>query len=93
MPDEVPVTFDDDNPEWTAEDFAKAKYGDDIPGHIIAAFPNTRPRGRPRSAQHKIFTAIRLDADIVEVFKATGKGWQTRVNHALRQYVAEHPFG
>ena len=32
-------------------------------------------------------------ADVVEVFKATGKGWQTRVNHALRQYVAEHPFG
>ncbi|OYW40685.1 MAG: hypothetical protein B7Z35_00315, partial [Hydrogenophilales bacterium 12-61-10] len=28
-----------------------------------------------------------------ETFKATGKGWQTRVNAALRQFIAEHPVG
>jgi hypothetical protein len=26
-------------------------------------------------------------------FQATGKGWQTRVNVALRQFIAEHPLG
>ena len=52
-----------------------------------------RTRGRPKSDETKVFTAIRLDADLLETFKATGKGWQTRVNAALRQFIAEHPLG
>ncbi len=51
-----------------------------------------RPRGRPKSETTKVFTAIRLDADLLSAFKATGKGWQTRVNSALRQYIHEHPL-
>jgi uncharacterized protein (DUF4415 family) len=51
-----------------------------------------RPRGRPKASEPKIFTAIRLDADLLAAFKATGKGWQTRINAALRQYLVEHPF-
>lgn len=31
--------------------------------------------------------SIRLDADILEAFKATGKGYQTRINEALREVV------
>lgn len=52
-----------------------------------------RPRGRPRTDEPKVFTAIRLDVDLLNAFKATGKGWQTRVNAALRQYITEHPLG
>jgi uncharacterized protein (DUF4415 family) len=52
-----------------------------------------RPRGRPKADETKVFTAIRLDADLLETFKATGKGWQTRVNAALRQFITEHPMG
>lgn len=52
-----------------------------------------RPRGRPKADETKVFTAIRLDADLLETFKATGKGWQTRMNAALRQFIAEHPLG
>jgi|SRR6218665_241856 len=51
-----------------------------------------RPRGRPKADETKVFTAIRLDADLLETFKATGKGWQTRVNAALRQFITEHPM-
>ncbi len=51
-----------------------------------------RPRGRPKADETKVFTAIRLDADLLETFKATGKGWQTRMNAALRQYITEHPL-
>jgi uncharacterized protein (DUF4415 family) len=39
-----------------------------------------------------VFTAIRLDADLLDAFKATGKGWQTRVNAALRQFITAHPI-
>ncbi len=52
-----------------------------------------RTRGRPKADETKVFTAIRLDADVLETFKATGKGWQTRMNAALRQFITEHPPG
>jgi uncharacterized protein (DUF4415 family) len=48
--------------------------------------------GRPKSENPKVFTSIRLDADLLNTFKATGKGWQTRVNAALRKYLQEHPI-
>lgn len=47
--------------------------------------------GRPKSESPKVFTGIRLDADVIETFKATGKGWQTRVNAALREWLKTHP--
>ena len=46
--------------------------------------------GRPRSESPKVFTGIRLDADVVDTFKATGKGWQTRMNAALRDWLKRH---
>ena len=42
-------------------------------------------RGRPPAEKRKVSTTIRLDADIVEAFKATGPGWQTRINDTLRK--------
>lgn len=47
-------------------------------------------RGRPRSANKKVPTNVRYDADVVEAFKATGEGWQTRMNNALREWAAAH---
>jgi uncharacterized protein (DUF4415 family) len=46
-------------------------------------------RGRPRSQSPKISTTIRLDADIVERFRADGPGWQSRINDALRDWLAD----
>jgi uncharacterized protein (DUF4415 family) len=33
---------------------------------------------------------IRLSADVMAHFKASGDGWQTRIDAALRQFIAEH---
>lgn len=41
-------------------------------------------RGRPRLPQPKVSTTIRLDADVLEKFRATGPGWQGRINAALK---------
>ena len=41
--------------------------------------------GRPKAANPKIAVSLRLDADVVEKFKATGPGWQSRMNAALRR--------
>ena len=46
--------------------------------------------GRPKAELPKVFTGIRLDSDVVKTFKATGKGWQTRMNAALRDWLKTH---
>jgi len=38
----------------------------------------------------KRLTSLRLDADVLEWFKARGDGYQTRINAALREYVEQH---
>ncbi len=47
-------------------------------------------RGRPKSANPKVSTTIRLNSEIVTFFKASGNGWQTRINDALLEYVRRH---
>ncbi|ABQ67580.1 MULTISPECIES: BrnA antitoxin family protein [Sphingomonadales] len=82
-----PVVFDDDNPEWTEQDFARARRGDDIPEHIRAAFPKAGKRGRPvgSTSSNKTQVALRIDNDTIARFKAGGPGWQSRMNEALRK--------
>jgi uncharacterized protein (DUF4415 family) len=48
-----------------------------------------RRGGRPTKADAKVSVTLRLDRDIVERFKASGSGWQTRINAALRRAGAE----
>ena len=45
-----------------------------------------------QKAQKKIVTTIRLSPDVLEKFKATGDGWQTRIDTSLRQFISEHPI-
>ncbi len=44
-----------------------------------------RGRGRPAIANPRKQISLRLDGDVIEKFKSTGKGWQSRVNDALRK--------
>jgi uncharacterized protein (DUF4415 family) len=43
-----------------------------------------KARGRPPKATIKTPVTIRLDPDVISKFKATGKGWQSRMNDALK---------
>ena len=77
--------WDKDNPEWTEADFARAKPPEELPAQLLAAFPNTGKRlGRPPGS-NKQAVSLRLDRDVIEKFKATGPGWQSRINEALRR--------
>jgi uncharacterized protein (DUF4415 family) len=49
------------------------------------------PRGRPKAEVTKVRVGIRLSSEVIDHFKASGDGWQTRIDAALRQYIAEHP--
>jgi uncharacterized protein (DUF4415 family) len=80
-----PVVFDDDNPEWTKEDFARAtKFP---PGTKLADAMALimRQRGRPKLDKPKEAIKLRLDADVLEAYRKTGDGWQTRINADLRK--------
>ncbi len=77
--------FDDDNPEWTEEDFARARPPEEVlPPEILAQFKNTRG---PQKAPTKIPVSLRLSADVVKYFKDTGPGWQSRIDDALRKFA------
>lgn len=48
-----------------------------------------RRPGRPLKSDPKVSVTLRLDRHVVERFKASGAGWQTRINTALRRTVEE----
>lgn len=83
MPRKIDLT-DPDNPEWTDADFARAKSASALPAAVLDAFPRTARRVRgAQKAPTKTPVSLRLDADVVAYFKATGPGWQTRINEVL----------
>jgi uncharacterized protein (DUF4415 family) len=43
-----------------------------------------KPRGRPKAAVTKEPVKLRLDADVLAALRASGEGWQTRINDTLR---------
>ncbi|MNI99699.1 hypothetical protein D3C73_1588480 [compost metagenome] len=49
-------------------------------------------RGRPPvdPEEKKVAVNVRYDRDVIEAFRATGDGWQTRMNDALRDYAKSH---
>ena len=78
------VVDDDDTPELTAERAARLRPARDVlPEYVLAQFK--RSPGRPRSPSAKKQVTLRLDAEILDYFRAGGDGWQSRINRALRQ--------
>ena len=82
------IASDPDSPELTDAQTASAK-------PFAEAFPKIAQKmrknvgGRPSSATPKVPVSIRLDQDVVAKFKATGPGWQSRINDVLRKSVAQ----
>lgn|GEM_PF-2501058 len=48
------------------------------------------PRGRPKAARTKVPVSLRIDADTLQAWKATGKGWQTRMARVLCEQAPGH---
>lgn len=89
-----PELIDQEIPEATDEWFAKARPANELLASLLgdaAAKQMLKPkRGRPPSMTPKEHVNIRLDADIVQTFRRTGDGWQTRLNNALREWLSAH---
>lgn len=75
-----------DVPEMTDEEFARAVPFKQAHPDAYAAWK--RGPGRPRAETPKVHTGFRLAADVVEGIKATGKGYNARVESVLREALA-----
>jgi uncharacterized protein (DUF4415 family) len=72
----------EDIPELTDDDFERGVLH-------IGGVPIRR--GRPKAEKRKALLSVRLDTDIIDHFRATGPGWQRRINDALRKAARLRP--
>ena len=80
--------IDEENPEWTDEMFKQSVRLNALPESLQAKL-----RGRPKAAVTKERITIRLSPEVVERFRASGAGWQTRVDAALKDWLSTHSKG
>ena len=80
-----PELIDEENPEWTEADVNRAVRFSGLPESL-----QTKLRGRPKAAVTKERITIRLSQEVVERFRASGDGWQTRVDAALKDWLKDH---
>ena len=73
--------------ELTTDDFKKFQPASKVVPDDVEVFK--RARGRPISRNPKVSVTLRLDAEIIEHFKADGKGWQSRLNSTLKAAISK----
>ncbi|MDX8458538.1 BrnA antitoxin family protein [Mesorhizobium humile] len=76
------IAADPEDGEATDEQLAQAKPFAEVLPELFESI--RRSRGRPALEKPKQVVSIRLDQDVVRKFKATGKGWQARINEVLK---------
>jgi uncharacterized protein (DUF4415 family) len=80
-----PELTDEENPEWTEGDFKRA-----VPFSNLPVTLQAKLRGRPKATVTKERITIRLSPEVVDRFRASGDGWQTRVDAALKDWLKTH---
>ena len=75
----------DELPELTDAMFDKAVY------KVHGAEKNPPRRRGKQKMPVKIAISLRLTREIVDYFKESGAGWQTKINYALKEWMKHHP--
>lgn len=83
-----PELMDPDNPEWTEKTAHRAVRFKALPQSLQGKLARA-PRGLQKTPT-KVATTIRLSPEVMEAFKATGAGWQTRIDAALKDWLKNH---
>lgn len=89
----TPSVDPDEAPPWTDEQIVRADLA--VGGEVVRKGQGTlsRPRGRPKPSKPKQHVSLqqhvslRLEADVIDAYRATGPGWQARMAQILRQAV------
>lgn len=76
------IAADPEDGDATEADLAQAKPFAEVFPDLMESIK--RGRGRPPAERPKVAISIRLDQDVIAKFKATGPGWQSRMNDALK---------
>ena len=58
------------------------------PKQLKGMIPLRALRGRPKLSNPKRLVSVRYSQEVLDFFKATGEGWQSRMDGVLRQYVS-----
>jgi uncharacterized protein (DUF4415 family) len=76
----------DDAPEWSDDVFERAEIrrGDKI---VRPASGTLTKMGRPRLQNPKRQVTLRLDGEVIDRWRASGPGWQSRINEILKKAV------
>ena len=81
------IIHDTDSPQTSAADWTQAFVSHSA--SELHAETTKRKRGTNKLPIKKQ-VAIRFDAEVLAYFRSTGKGWQTRMNEALKEWVKDH---
>ena len=81
----VGLATDPDSREWSDNDFQQAVGFAQLPTEI-----QRKLRGRPKAMTTKERITIRLSPEVLDHFRATGDGWQTRIDLALKDWLKTH---
>jgi uncharacterized protein (DUF4415 family) len=89
------IAGDPDTFEASDEDFARARPARDVLPRAVYEEAIKRRRGQrgPQKSPVKKAITLRIDPDILARYKATGPGWQSRMNEALRRSLQPHERG
>lgn len=72
-------------PDSTADELAQARPFAEVFPEMAEKIRKTM--GRPKLEKPKKKVTLRLDADVLEHYRAGGEGWQTRINETLRKAI------
>lgn len=90
MPNPLPLTDDDGEiRELTEADFKNAVPFSALPESLQTTLLSLKGRGK-QQAPTKVSTTVRFDREVLDAFRASGRGWQTRMNDALKEWLKEH---
>jgi uncharacterized protein (DUF4415 family) len=80
----------DENPEWKNGEFSRARPAREVlPGLFGSKVADEllKPRGRPKSPNSKVAISLRVAPEVLERWKASGAGWQTRMAESLKRHA------
>ena len=83
-----PEFIDEENPEWTEESSRRSMAFSELPSSIQENLKSTRG---PQKEPTKERISIRLSREVVDEFRKTGRGWQSRIDQALKDWLKSHP--
>ncbi|MDQ0420175.1 uncharacterized protein (DUF4415 family) [Peteryoungia aggregata LMG 23059] len=85
---DLPLTDEDGEVrEMTLEDFSAFRPTRALVPEVVERWERTRGQRGPQKAPVKERVGLRLNRDVVEHFRQTGPGWQSRINDVLEDYV------